>query len=323
MPPTYSLVGDYFPLPAERTRAMAIYWLASPLATLISFIVGGWLNEMYGWRIAFFAMGLPALPIALLVKMTIVEPRVALARENHLKASPPRMRSVLLTLWAQHSSRHLSIGLILIYTLGAGLAPWYAAFMMRSHRMGTGELGLWMGLLFGVSGILGILLGGFVAARWFGNNEQGQMRLSALMTALLVPCFALFLLAPQKQLALFALMPFATMFSFFVGPTFALMQRLVVPEMRATTLAVVMLLANLIGMGIGPQIVGIVSDLLAPALGLDSLRYAMLGISSVAFWAAYHFWTAGRTVKADLSQVVGQIQITEEVESPNNLRAVN
>src|SRR6266853_1651165 len=74
MPPTYSLVGDYFPEPAERTRAMAIYWLAGPLAMLISFIAGGRLNELYGWRVAFFVMGVPGLIVAALVAMTISEP---------------------------------------------------------------------------------------------------------------------------------------------------------------------------------------------------------------------------------------------------------
>jgi hypothetical protein len=79
-----------------------------------------------------------------------------------------------------------------------------------------------------------------------------------------------------------------------------LLQRLVVDEMRATTLAVAMLLSNLIGIGIGPQVVGIFSDLLRPALGIDSLRYAMLAMSLVALWAAYHFWQVGKTVEEDL-----------------------
>src|SRR5206468_1053620 len=71
VPPTYSLVGDYFPAPSERARAMAIYMLASPISSLVSFGLGGWLNELYGWRIALFVMGIPALLIAVVVKMTI------------------------------------------------------------------------------------------------------------------------------------------------------------------------------------------------------------------------------------------------------------
>jgi sugar phosphate permease len=211
------------------------------------------------------------------------------------------MISVLSALWLQRSSRHLNIGIVLLYTMGLGLAPWYGAFMVRSHGMGTAELGLWLGLIFGVSGIVGMLLGGYVVGRWYSNNPRGQMRLSAILIALLVPCYVLFLLLPLRHQALLTLIPLMIVFSFIFGPTFALMQRLVANEMRATSLAVVMLLANLIGMGLGPQVVGVLSDIFEPFKGIDSLRYAMLSISFVALWSAYHFWRSGQTVADDLS----------------------
>jgi predicted MFS family arabinose efflux permease len=300
MPPTYSLVGDYFPAPAEGARAMTVYWLANPLAALISFIVGGWLSDLYGWRITFFVMGIPAVLVAVIVKMTIHEPRMHLNQEQEPHGELPSLAQVVTTLWCQRSSRHLGIAIILLFAMSLGLAPWYAAFMMRSHGMDTAEVGLWLGPIFGICGIVGITSGGYILARWFGDDERAQMRLSAVVIASLVPCFILFLLLPDKHAALIALIPLVVVFSFFLGPTFALLQRLVVDEMRATTLAVVMLLANLIGMGLGPQVVGILSDFLKPVLGNDSLRYAMLAMSSVALWSAYHFWQVGVTVKEDL-----------------------
>lgn len=303
MPPTYSLVGDYFAAPAERARAMAIYMLANPLSGVISFIAGGWLNERYGWRSTFFLMGIPALLVAVLVRLTIVEPRIPAPRDQVRAPPSPSVAAVPAILWRQRSSRHLGIAVILLFTMGYGLGPWFAAFMMRSHGMGTAELGVWLGLISAIAGIPGALLGGYVAARWFANNARSQMRLSALMTAVLVPCFVLFLLLPQKRQALIALVPLAVVGNVFVGPAFALMQRLVVDEMRATTLAVVMLLANLIGMGIGPQVIGVLSDLLMPVLGSDSLRYAMLLMSFAYFWAAYHLWQVGHSVTEDLATV--------------------
>jgi MFS family permease len=303
MPPTYSLLGDYFSKPTERIRSMAIYWLGAPLSALISLIVGGWLNERYGWRMTFLIMGLPALAMALIVKLTVTEPRTLAAPEQTVKPIAPSMIRVLATLWQQRSTRHLGIAIVLHFAMSAGLAPWYAAFMMRSHGMGTADLGIWLGLIFGTSGIIGILAGGYVATRWFGDDERAQLRMSAILNALLVPCFWVFLLLPGKEQALLALLPLGLVFVFVNGPTFALMQRLVSNDMRATAMAVVMMLANLIGMGVGPQIVGILSDRLRPALGDDSLRYAMLSMSFVALWAAYHFWRAGRTVKEDLRNV--------------------
>ena len=297
-PPTYSLVGDYFPRPIERTRAMAVYWLSSPLAGLISFIAGGWLGERYGWRMTFFIFGIPGLILAVLVWTTIVDPR---PRAVATSGRAPPMREVLATLWRQRACRHLSLALILLYTIGQGLSSWYAAFMMRSHGMGTAELGVWLGLTFGLGGMAGVLLGGHVASRWFSDDERGQMSMTALAVTLLVPCYVAFLLLPHRYAALAMLIPLMLVFNFFLAPTYALMQRLVPDEMRATTMAVVMLLANLIGMGIGPQVVGVLSDVLQPSLGNDALRYAMLAMSFVAVWAAWHFRKAGQTIRGELS----------------------
>jgi MFS family permease len=308
MPPTYSLLGDYFTAPAERTRAMTVYMLANPLSAVISFVLGGWLNDHFGWRITFFAMGIPALLVGVVVKLTVAEPRLGANHSRRLMAPTVRTGDVLATLWRQRSLRHLALALVLLYTMGAGLGPWYAAFMIRSHGMSTSALGVWLGLIVGLSATAGIVTGGYVAANWFSNNERGQMRLSAVAIASVVPCFALFLLLPEKHLALIALAPLMVVFNVFLGPTFALMQRLVRDDMRATTLAIVMLLANLIGMGVGPQVVGLLSDLLAPVFGADSLRYAMLAMSLVAFWAAYHFWQVGRMVKEELLVVASGTQ---------------
>jgi predicted MFS family arabinose efflux permease len=302
MPPTYSLVGDYFPGSAERTQAMTFYMLAGPLSSLTSFALGGWLNERYGWRTTFFVMGIPALLIALLVKFTIREPRNPVHATAQVLRNAMPLRDVLLTLWRQRSSRHLIAGFILLAAIGFGLSPWYAAFLIRSHGFGTAELGVWLGLIFGIGGAVGISFGGYITGRWLANDEPTQMRLTAISVLLLVPCFALFLLLPQKLHALFALLALIMTMSFYAGPTFALMQRLVADEMRATTLAVVMLLANVVGMGMGPQIVGILSDALRPAFGTDSLRYSMMAVSFLAPWAAYHFWQVGRTVHEDLSR---------------------
>jgi MFS family permease len=300
-PPTYSLLGDYFPQPGERTRAMAVYMAGGLLSNLISFGAGGWLNDRYGWRSAFLVMGIGGLILAAIVRWTVIEPRALTDRSTVKATPPPALRTVLSTLWHSRSCRHLSIALILLYTMGMGLTPWYAAFMIRSHGMTTGELGVALGLIFSIGGIAGALGGGYIAGRWFAQDERGQMRLSAISVACLVPCFIAFLTVPGKYQALIALTPLVVVFSIFLGPTYALMQRLVPDEMRATMMAVVMLLANLIGFGAGPQVVGLLSDWLMPRWGSDSLRYAMLAMSFVALWAGVHFWKVGGAVQEELA----------------------
>lgn len=301
MPPTYSLIGDYFSGPAERTKALTVYWLANPIAALCSFICGGWLNERYGWRLTFFLMGLPALFVAVLVKATIRDPR-----EFKTDASSPgqgaALPTVIRTIARQGSAVHLMVALVLLYTMGSGLGTWYGAFLIRSHGMSTAEAGLWLGTIFGACGTGGIALGGYVSARWFSEDARAQVRLSALTVAAAFPLLVLFLLLPEKAEALGALVPVIIVFTFYLGPTFALLQRLVPDDMRATTLAIVMLMTNLVGMGLGPITVGMLSDSFAHVFGIDSLRYAMLVVSLAGVWSAFHFWQAGRTIRRDIEE---------------------
>jgi predicted MFS family arabinose efflux permease len=302
-PPTYSMVGDYFPGKLERTRAMSIYWLSNPLAALIGFVAGGWLNEHFGWRMTFFIVGIPGLLLAVLVWFTLKEPRREMrARVTSPRATPP-MLYAFQVMWRQPTARNLMFAMILFYMLGHGMQPWYAAFLIRSHGMNTGELGLWLGFTQGGAGIIGILLGGYIATRWLAGDERAQLRVTGFMVASLVPLLAGFLFLGEKVQALAMLMPYMLVLYFFFAPTFALFQRLVPDEVRATTLAIVMTLVHLISMGIGPQVVGILSDVLVPTFGKDSLRYAMLIVSFVAVLAGYQFWKAGRTVARDLNEV--------------------
>jgi predicted MFS family arabinose efflux permease len=289
---------------------MAIYWSAGALSGLVSFALGGWLNELYGWRVTFFLMGLPGLLIAVLVKITVVEPRALKSSEYVTQRPSYGIKGVIAMLWCQRSTRHLIIALTLLQTMTVGLGPWFAAFMIRSHGMGTAELGIWLGPIFGVGGIAGALLGGYVSGRWFANDEKGQLRLGAAMIGSQVPFLIVFLMVPQRLEALGALAVVMVALSFFIGPTFALLQRLVVDEVRATSLAVVMLFSNLIAMAVGPLLVGMLSDLLAPVLAHESLRYAMLVASLFALWSACHFWQSGRTVKADLQAIAARHPLT-------------
>jgi MFS family permease len=302
MPPTYSLLGDIFPGANERARAMTIYMLANPLSALISYSIGGWLGETYGWRTAFLVMGVPGLLFAVLFKASIIEPR-AQRTYSADEAFQPQMIDVVGTALRSPALRHLITAMIISAIVAMGLGPWYASFLIRSHNMTPAELGIWFGLITCFGGAVGILGGGYVTTRLFGSDERGQVRIGAAALAAAVPCFLVFLLAPHKHIALAGFTGLVVVGTFYYGPTFALLQRLVVAEMRATMLALTLLLTNVIGMGIGPQAVGILSDQLMPIWGRESLRYAMLAMSLVTFWASYHLWRSGRTLRFELATV--------------------
>ncbi len=155
-PPTYSLVGDYYPQPAERTRAMAAYMTGSPLSSLLTFSLAGWLSEHYGWRAAFLIMGVPGLILAVLVVLTIEEPRLSGRLPKLSARSPPPISVVLKILWQRRALRHLCFALILLYTMGPGWLPGHHGFagwlpvepgdeFPRLCRFHCGALDRWMG----------------------------------------------------------------------------------------------------------------------------------------------------------------------------------
>jgi MFS family permease len=302
-PPTYSLVGDYFPEPAERSRAMSVYYLAGAISAIISFPLSGWLNDHYGWRLTFFIMGVPAIFLAAVVKFSVREPRAVPGVVVPAARSLPSMSKVLRLLWDGRSLRYLTLAIVSFWTVGSGLLPWYAAFLIRSHGMSVSEVGLWIGVTAGLGGGTGALLGGYIAANHLEGDERGQLRLSAGVILLLLPLYAAFLLLSNKYLALLAFVPTLVAFNFFLGPIFAITQRLVRSDSRATIYAVIMFLANIIGAGVGPLVVGTLSDAFAAKFGSDSLRYAMLAMSAAFSVSSYFLWKAGRSIKGDLVEV--------------------
>jgi len=302
MPATYALIGDHFPQAKERSAALTLYTLANPLALLVGLGISGWLSTHLGWRLTLASLGLPGLLTSLLLALTVREPRLSQAASS--PRSGVRARGLISMLWRRPTTRHLTIAITLLYTTGLGLVPWYPAFLIRSHATDPTQIGLWLGVIFGVGGSVGILVGGYVAVRVAAESESHQLRLIALAVALSAPCMGLFLLLPSTFLALCAFVPFTILACIYFGPTFSLLQRLVADDVRATTLALVMLVSNLIGMGLGPQLVGSLSDLFAGAVGIESLRYAMLTVSTLILWSAYHFWRAARSVCADLKSPV-------------------
>jgi MFS family permease len=311
MPPTYSLVGDYFP-GRERARALSIYALGGPMSGLVGLTLGGWLNQRFGWRTAFMLAAVPGLLIAVAVKLSIVEPRVASPAGTDKRPQPP-IAGVVLALWRKTSFRHLTFSMMLLAIVAIGFMPWYAAFMIRSHGMTSGEVGIWLGVIFSVCGLIGTYGGGHLAGRYLEDREDLQLRYGAVGVGLIFPCTAVFLLAPNKYASLAAFMPMIFLFHIFIGPLYALMQRLVTDEMRATSIAVALMISNLVGMGLGPQVVGILSDRWAPSRGADSLKWAMLAVSSVVLWSAWHFWRASRTIRSDLSDMRPSAENTDAV----------
>jgi MFS transporter, Spinster family, sphingosine-1-phosphate transporter len=314
-PPAYSMIADGFTR-AERPRAVARYQLGAPLSNVISLLVGGWLNELYGWRMTFMLLGLPGLVLAVVARCCLKEPRnikpmrgaaspvdlqsSSMPEAEELASVHPSLKEVFATLWSNRTYRHLLICNSLVYFFAAGINAWQATFFIRSFGLKTGELGIWFTLVFGLGGVLGLYWGGEWAARYARDNERLQLKAMAVMYCCFSVISTLTYLSPDKYIAFTLLGVGALSIGTAGGPLFAMIQALVPERMQAVSIAIIFLVGNLVGSGLGPLAVGALSDALRSRLGEESLRYALLAMYPGFLWAAWHFWRASRTVTHDL-----------------------
>lgn len=316
VPPAQSLIAGYFSR-VERPRALAIYMLGSPLSAVVGYLLSGWLNELYGWRMTFVLLGLPGLALAALAWFTLREPRCARTEERDAgsfgvtscsehemtgrSTAHPSLKRVCATLWANATFRHLLFGFSVMYFFSSGIGKWQPAFFIRSHGLETTELGMWFALIYGVGGLLGTYWGGALATRRAAGNERLQLRAMAVVMAGFGVISASVYLASNRYFA-FALLFCAVIgVSTAIGPLFATIQTLVPERMRAMSIAIIFLFANLVGMGVGPLAAGALSDALRPMFVEESLRYALLALCPGYCWAGWHLWRASGTVTRDMA----------------------
>jgi MFS transporter, Spinster family, sphingosine-1-phosphate transporter len=309
LPPAQSLIADYFDR-GERPKATGIYMLGVPLGAVIAFFLAAWLNELFGWRMTFVLLGLPGLGFSALAWLTLKEPRRAALSTAAPNAqgtrsalpAPASLKEVAVTLWSSVTFRHLLVCWSLVGFFGAGILQWKPAFFIRSYGMQTAEVGVWFAANYGVAGVLGLYLGGSLASRFAAQNERLQFKVIAAVYCSLGLTQAGMFLSPSPYWAL-GLMALSTLGIYTAhGPLLAAIQSLTPPHMRATAIAIVLLSANLLGLGLGPLAAGMLSDALQPHLGNQSLRWALVILCSGYLWITWHLWSVSKTVMHDLER---------------------
>lgn len=293
-PASHSIIADYFP-PQRRAFAMAILMLGGSFGMMFGFVGGGFIAEAYNWRIALVSVGVPGLLLAVVMVRSLREPGRG-TYEIETPPPPPPIRTTAATMWANPAMRHLIAGGIAVGLMGYGFTQWLPTFFMRTHDLSQSQTGMLMAGVFGISGAIGAL----AAGKWFDRLStrgfQHGMRMLAIVPFFTGPFFIMGLLADDLTTAilLFIIPGFAGNYA--IGPTIAMVQTLSPVHMRAVSSAIKMLCLNLIGMGLGPLLVGVLSDLLTPEHGEDALSVALAFFTLVGLWGTVHFWLCGRAL---------------------------
>lgn len=304
-PPSHSMIADLYP-ENQRSGALAIYALGVYIGIMLGFLVGAYIATEHGWRAAFVVVGLPGVLIALIVRFTLIEPSRGhsdgLAPVDHgpieLSSALAQIRAGFVHLWSDAASRHVVAGVTLISFVGYGGAYWGAAFFMRSHGLTVFQVGIYLAAVVGIAGVIGAVVGGRLADRLGSHDARWKMWIVASAKILAAPFILWFFLEYDSTVALIVYIPTILLGAFYLGPSFAMIQSRAPVHMRSLCSAIMLFILNIIGLGFGPQLVGVMSDWLSPTYGPESLRYALLILSFVNIWGAWHYYMAGKALRA-------------------------
>lgn len=295
-PTSNALLADYFPA-ARRPMAFTIFALGAPIGAWLGADVAGAVANVYGWRAAFLALGVPGVLVGLLVLLTIREP----ARGRLDDVAVEQRASVgesLRFLWRQRAAFHVIMGSGVCSLWGWGLIWWTPTFLTRTYGLSVGEAGAVTGHIHLIGGVLGS-----IGAAWlFGRPSMLDPRrvcwvLAGGVALATIPSFIAYW---THSLALARVMfwLFIPAIYFYIGPCMALVQNLAACHMRTVFAAWSGLCGNVFNLIVAPQLVGLLSDLYAGGHATDaaSLRFGLLVLAPTGFWAAYHLYLASRTV---------------------------
>jgi predicted MFS family arabinose efflux permease len=308
-PPSTSIVADNF-APARRPMALTIYALGACIGAWLGSSVAGAAADYGGWRLAFLVLGIPGVAVALLVWLTVREPRRGQLDSvpHRPPAAPFRLGSIIQQLIAtlrcmaaQRSSMHLVVGGSVATFWSWGLIWWTTAFLQRSHHLTVGEAGGRLGHMHLIAGTAGTLLAGVLMGLPAARDPRFVTRLLAcVMVLTTVPSFFAYETASLRT-ATVMLWLFVPGVYFYIGPILGLLANVLPPAVRATSVAILLFVANLANLFVAPQLVGLLSDWFAGSFGAgaESLRWALLLLAPTGLWGAWHMWRAGGTIRED------------------------
>ena len=301
-PPSHSMISDIFP-PEKRASAIGFYSTGISIGILFGFLFGGWLNEFFGWRVAFFVVGIPGVLLALVLYLTVPEPIRGLAENRASTGDNPSMMTVFKVLLSRRSFLFMALGAAMNAFAGYSTANWVASFMIRTHQMPTGELGTWLALIIGVGGAIGVFGAGVIADKLGKTDKRWYMWVAVCACVISIPLQISTFWVDDPYTALMCMVIPSVLSNAYLGATIASVHGMVGLKMRAVSSALLFFILNMIGLGMGPTTVGLVSDLLVDQHGVDSLRYAMMYIIPTAmFMSGVFYLVAARYIRDDLAK---------------------
>ncbi|MEM7708728.1 MAG: MFS transporter [Pseudomonadota bacterium] len=290
-PPSYSIISDYYPA-NRRAFAIGMFHAGGNVGFLVGLMAAGLLADAVGWRAAFFILGLPGVAFAGLFFATVREPLRGASPSP--AATPLGLRDAIGLMRRRSAFVHLTIAYTLSILAFYSALAWLPHFFARTFGMDASAIGFWYGLAFGGGLIVGVMFGALVAPSLIKRNPRWEYVFPGIGSLIAMPSFLLIYWIGNADWALVFTAVGSAAVAMGLGPAFSAVQSLAEPSMRATAAAFVLLISAILGQGLGPVLVGVLSDTLAGSLGDLALATA-LSVSTAAFaWSAVHVYLGSR-----------------------------
>ena len=305
-PPAHSLISDYF-AKEKRASALAVYSLGIPFGQMFAFLAGGWVLHEFGWRNAFFVVGIPGILLAIVMKLTVREPLRGGKDLDAATAKPVKFMDGLKALMKIPTYWGIIAGVTLASFTGYGTGLWIVDFYRRTYDLSYPEITVPLGLLNGVAYGVGTYLGGYLTDRAGAKDKGAYAWIPAIGMLVTIPCGWASIWAPTPFWAFFWSAPFLIALGLYLGPSFSVVQTLAPVKLRAFATAFFFFILNLVALGGAPLWIGGISDFFLPQYGeTTSLRIALTTLGGSSILAALAlFWTA-RKLPADWAKATGK-----------------
>ncbi len=301
-PCSVSIISDLYPT-QRRASAVAIFFVGVPLGMASGFIVGAIVAGQLGWRTAFYVAAAPGVLLTILLLLLVKEPkRGASDGLQESKDNAPPLSETFAFMRSQKSLVYLMAASVLVTASSSAMMSWIGSLLVRVHGLSLENVGMLTGLCMGGFGAIGTIVFGWVADRQGAKDMRNQPRMMAIAAAVIAISGTAVSLLPTVLGAAISLALFASMVAGLNGPTYALTQSLVKVRMRGTSMSTLVVLLNLIGVGVGPALAGILSDQFAAAFGAESVRWAMVCVLMMNIPAVVLFVRCAHTIQDDLQR---------------------
>jgi predicted MFS family arabinose efflux permease len=286
-PPTMlSLLSDTFGA-KSRPAALSIYFTAPFIGLMLGAVLAGHLSQTLGWRHALLAVGIPGLLLASVVALVLREPQPTRYTDaGNEQANGIKVAEAFRFILREPKLRRLIAATILAAFVTLAISSWIPPFLQRIHGIAPVRTGILMALAVGLTGGAGSLIGGALAARFGDGDPRRLQRLCGFAVLASVPLAVAAPLVASHGLAIGLIALWSIIGSIYLGPGWGILLTITPPHLRARVMAVAVVLVNLVGAGLGPQTVGVISDGLAWIGDVNHLQHAMSSTALIGIGSA-------------------------------------